>query len=203
MAGFSKKDQRSLEFVWSWYSDQTEALIDFRAKIFNLFSTSQSGIKEKFIGLTSDEFNSYFQKSKKELEHLVCFDLISSTEAILHSDYHKKVQVKRKNCNLTEKFRVIEKEKKERVSVEDDIIQVWKDVLITKKSKFSRFIGLLKYRHWLAHGRHWTPNIGQDYSPDIAYEIADVIEDLKDGIYLIKIYSLDKELLGIKKLVIE
>ena len=43
--------------------------------------------------------------------------------------------------------------------------------------------------------------IGKTISFNIEIEIE--IEDLKDGIYLIKIYSLDKELLGIKKLVIE
>lgn len=180
MASFSKKDQRSIEFVWSWYTDQKEALLDFRTKIFSLFVTSQSGIKDKFIGLTPDEFNSYFQESRKELEHLVCFDLISSAEAVLRSDYHKKVQVKRRNCDLTEKFREIHRDKEDRASLEHDIIQVWKEVLITEKSKFSKFTGLLKYRDWLAHGRHWTPNIGQDYTPDIAYEIADEIFQVVD-----------------------
>jgi len=83
--------EQSIEFIWSWYEDQKEALFDFRAKIFSAVIVSSGSVNSKFIGLTTDELNDYFKDSDEELEHLVCFDLISATEAVLRSDFYTKV----------------------------------------------------------------------------------------------------------------
>ncbi len=91
------------------------------------------------------------------MEHLVCFGLISATEALLRSDFYKKVYNKEKS-ELAKIFRDIYKEKENRVSLESDIIENWK--ICTGKSDFSKFLISLKYRHWLAHGRYWTPKYG-------------------------------------------
>jgi len=86
--------EQSIEFIWSWYEDQKEALLDFRTKVFATVIISSSSANSKFIGLTTDELNDYFQDSEEELEHLVCFDLISATEAVLRSDFYTKVITK-------------------------------------------------------------------------------------------------------------
>lgn len=181
MASFSKEDQRSIEFIWSWYEDQKAGLFDYRNKIFRLFVFAPTILDAKFIGLTTDEFNLYFDESERELEHLVCFDLISATEAKLKNDFYNRIKKKKRNCDITDRFREIHKEKGDKVSLEQDIISVWKEELILEKAKFSNYIGLLNYRHWLAHGRYWTPNIGQDYDPLISYNISDKIFKILDS----------------------
>ena len=50
------------------------------------------------------------------------------------------------------------------ISLENNIIAIWKQVVPAKKNTFSNFIGLLKYRHWLAHGRYWNPKLEQQYT---------------------------------------
>jgi hypothetical protein len=169
--------EQPIEFIWSWYDDQKEALLDFRTKIFATVTTSSIGVSSKFIGLTTDELNAYFESSEEELEHLVCFDLISATEAVLRSDFFTKVYNKDKS-DIGRIFRDIEKQKGKKVSLEDDIIENWKETVTARKTDFSNFLGLLNYRHWLAHGRYWTPKLGQQYAPAITYDISENIFDI-------------------------
>ena len=167
----------SIEFIWGWYADQKEALFDFRSKIFNAIIQSSTSVNSKFIGLTTDELNDYFNDSEEELEHLVCFDLISATEAVLRSDFYTKVY-NRDKSNIGRKFRDLEKTKGNKISLEVDIIDNWKEIVASRITDFSDFLGLINYRHWLAHGRYWTPKLGQQYTPFITYNIAKNIFDI-------------------------
>jgi hypothetical protein len=181
MSNSKKSDERSIDFIWSWYEDQREALLDFRNKI-RLFLAEFLQDKEninhkKFIGMTPQEFESYFKESNKELDYLVCFDLLSATEAVLRMDYNEKVSLKLKT-ETARKFREINKEKGNKVSLEEDIIKVWKQYDTSTTSDFSDFLGSLKYRHWLAHGRYWNPKIGRIYTPETVYAIAQKIYEV-------------------------
>lgn len=156
--------EKSIGSIFSWYEDQMEAINDLRIKI----STVRS---EKFQKSDLTEINYYFNNSEQELEHLVCLDLISATEAFLTVDYHNRIR-KRERTKIGKLFKEIDRRTLgDKVSLEDDIIEAWKAT--KKKAPFSDFIGLLKYRHWLAHGRYWTPKLGREYSFDIAYQIVE------------------------------
>ena len=174
------QEEKSIESIWSWYEDQKEALRDFKNKIISSFKSLNPVIYDKFLTFTLNELNDYFNKSDEELEHLVCFDLISATEALLRLDFHKKVHNKDKS-ELGRIFRQIYKEKGDKFSLEKDIIEKWKVSIPNEKSKFSNFLGLLKYRHWLAHGRYWPPKFGRKFTPDVTYGIVDNILDIIDN----------------------
>lgn len=169
--------EQSIAFIWSWYEDQREALFDFRTKIFTSVIVSSSAVHSKFIGLTIDELNDYFKNSEEELEHLVCFDLISATEAVLRSDFYARVY-NRDKSELGRTFRGLERDKGNKISLEYDIIDNWKEIVYARKTDFSNFLGLIGYRHWLAHGRYWTPKLGQQYTPSVTYNIAESIFDI-------------------------
>ena len=175
----SEKEQ-SIDYIWSWYEDQKEALLDYRTKIFKTLISSSSSVHNKFFGLTTDELNDYFRESEKELEHLICFDLISATEAVLRSDFYKKVFNKDKS-DLGRIFRNIDKVNADNISLENDIINNWKKIVEVRKNDFSDFLGLLNYRNWLAHGRYWTPKLGQHYTPSITYNIVENIFNIIDN----------------------
>jgi len=164
--------EKSIEFILSWYEDQVEAINDFKKKVISsiLHPSSSSIVNKKFTAFTINEINSYFDDSKSELKHLVCFNLISATEAFLRADYNRRVEKKEKT-KIGRLFKEIDKNMGVKVFLEEDIIEAWKSV--KKKTPFSDFLGLLKYRHWLAHGRYWTPKFGRNYSFDIAYEIVE------------------------------
>jgi hypothetical protein len=171
------EQKQSIEFVWNWYLDQSEALLDFRKKIFEAITNSTADFNPKFIDFTVNELNEHYKNSKSELEHLVCFDLISATEATLRSDFLNRVYGKDKS-NIGRIFRHLEKIKSNKISLEQDIIEHWKTEAGDRKPHLSGFISLLKYRHWLAHGRYWTPKFGQQFTPIITYDIAEKVHEL-------------------------
>ena len=165
---------QTIESIWNWYIDQSEALYDYRNKIFSLVVNFQQGMQNKFVGFTLDELNEYFDESKRELEHVVCFNLISLTEAYLRTDFYTKVYNKDKS-NIGRIYREIYKQKNNKISLKEDIIKNWQNNKFDAKSAFSKYIGLINYRHWLAHGRYWVPKFGQKYTPEITYNIVEQI----------------------------
>ena len=169
--------EKSIEAIWSWYYDQKEAIRSYKFNIINAIITSSSYVNSKFLTLSLDDINIYFEESELELEHLVCFNLISATEAYLRLDFYKKVYNKDKS-EIGRVFREIHKSNLNKISLENDIIENWKKVYSERKGDFSSFLGLLKYRHWLAHGRYWKPKHGQNYNPEIIYDVAENIFDI-------------------------
>jgi hypothetical protein len=59
----------------------------------------------------------------------------------------------------------ITKKNENKVRLDKHILDVWRDRDGKTKSLIGDFRGALNYRHWLAHGRHWTPKRGQNYDP--------------------------------------
>lgn len=57
------------------------------------------------------------------------------------------------------------KTKNERISLERDILETWRELGPQPRAKNSvnLFVSVLDLRHWLAHGRHWTGRLGRDY----------------------------------------
>lgn len=166
--------ENSIETIWSWYEDQKEALRDFKFKIIQSITDSSNYSNPKFLTHSLDEINRYFEESELELESLVCFNLISATEAHLRLDFYKRVYNKDKT-DVGRKFREIHKKQGDKISLEIDIIENWKDYFSANKKYFSDYLGVLRYRHWLAHGRYWTPKFGQSYNVSITYDITDNI----------------------------
>ncbi|MEI9808643.1 MAG: hypothetical protein WDO16_12720 [Bacteroidota bacterium] len=172
------ESKKSIEDIWSWYEDQKEGLRYLKNSVITAILNSSAVVNPKFITLTSDEINDYFDYSEEELEHLVCFDLISATEGALRSDFYSKVFNKDKS-NLGRTFRQLHKEKGNKISLEADIIENWKDAYTASKIHFSNLLGLLKYRHWLAHGRYWDlTKKGRRFYVQETYDITEEIIDL-------------------------
>ncbi len=176
---FSNQD-KTIDYIFSWYEDQSTAMrrykIDLRASVI-----APPILDTKFFGFTLQDIEDYFLESKKELEHLVCFDLISATESALRIDFYTKIS-DRKRLDITKDFKQIQREKEDRVSLEQDIIEKWKEHYPAEKKYFSALLGLLKYRHWLAHGRYWVPKLGHDYDVQETYDIVEnIIDTLKSN----------------------
>jgi len=66
----------------------------------------------------------------------------------------------KKKDTISRACRALYKQKGARVSLEDDILAIWKQNYPECKIAIGHFIGVLKLRHWLAHGRYWTPKFG-------------------------------------------
>ena len=167
--------EKDLAKAWSWYNDQKIALKSYRAEIINAARTSMP-VQQKLKGLAPAELQQYFKENEIELEHLCSLDMVAATEALLRIDFYKKVYKKKKSV-IAKSFRQLYKEKKDRISLEKDIIRVWQSMAAERKHDFSALIGLLKYRHWLAHGRYWKPKLEREYNAQISYHIARKVAD--------------------------
>lgn len=120
----------------------------------------------------------------KELELNTIFMLLSSIEAMFRIDFNLRVNKKFKD-ELSKDFRNIYKVKKNRVSLEEDILKGWQEQFQDFRSIISEYRSALHYRHWLAHGRYWEPKLGRKYDFDSVYILAVHIENylpLKDVI---------------------
>ena len=92
-------------------------------------------------------------------------------------DYLTRCNQKKKDA-LSRKMRRMYQIRGSRVSLEDDILRLWKEAYPEYKSFISEVITAFKYRHWLAHGRYWEPKLGRIYDYYSLYELAYSMEHL-------------------------
>jgi hypothetical protein len=167
------EEEIPVESIMNWYEDQLEAIKDFKNKIVDAVIYSKPiNFNSKFIAFTLEELDTYFINSVDELEHLVCFNLIAATEARLRVDFINRVRRKDKST-VGRTFRELHKKRKNKISLEEHIIETWKSE--TDETMFSDFLGILNYRHWMAHGRYWKPKLGRTYPVNTAYRISESI----------------------------
>ncbi len=124
--------------------------------------------------MTLGEVETYFANIFREIEYSFCLNLIASIEARFRMDYVVRATDKLKDP-LSREFRELYKEHQEKVGLEEVILEQWKHHHSHTKSYISAYIGALKYRHWLAHGRYWKPKLGRKYDAISLYPICDGI----------------------------
>lgn len=170
----------TLDYIDSWYEDQLSAIREYRVALINSVIDSNSNVSAKFVGFTIDDINDYFDASENELDYLVCLNLLSATEAFIRMDYLTKVSERHKST-IARKYRDLYKQKQERVSLEDDLLEILKEEIATCKNAFSSFIGALNFRNWLAHGRYWVPKLGRNYNRDSVLYISQEVVKAVSG----------------------
>lgn len=163
-----KFSESNFEFIASHYTDA-------RASAFLYFSDKNPKYNEIFFGLTPNELIKKRDEWLEEEEKLSLFSLLSSIEAKFQIDFYFRKKERKKDI-ISKEFRRISRK---RISLLKDILPIWKDK--TKNNSQCRFLfneldSVMKYRHWLAHGRYWT--LKKKYTFDNIYELAIEIESL-------------------------
>ena len=153
---FSDKKQE-LNDIFLYYDSSRSSLNYYRKGI-----EEDKIIDNNYIGYTRKELIESFHSHFDELEKDVCLSILNSIEANFRIDYLIRARKKYKD-EISRKFRELYKIKENRASLEHDILNVWKEENQIFKSIVSEYIGSLKYRHWLAHGRYWIPKLGKNY----------------------------------------
>lgn len=166
--GFSGQN-RNIEELAFYYHQNVIAITYYKNQILR-----QTIIPTEFIGMTSEEVKLHFSNIEKENELAFCFNLIAATEASLRIDYKIRVSERLKD-DLSRDFREIYKEYGDRVSLEDTILEKWKERYPQYKTNIGQYKSILKFRHWFAHGRYWIPKIGGKYDSISIYTICDNI----------------------------
>ena len=120
-----------------------------------------------FFGMSLEEVEDFF----RELDCLTILDLLAAAEAAIRVDflnraYHGKGEA------VARDFRRLYKRHGVWVRLEEDILETWKRHRPAAKNAVGDFKAALNLRHWLAHGRYWTPKFRMNYSPGDVYDIA-------------------------------
>ena len=165
--------------IYLYYQTSNNSLLFYRDNIM-----AERVNDRNYAALTKDELIKVFHLHIEELEKTVSMSILSNIEAGFRIDYVIRSK-KRLKDPISRRFRELFKTKAEKVSLENEILTIWKEESPKFKGIISDFIGALKYRHWLAHGRYWTPKLGRKYDLATIYTISEKIYanlPLKKGI---------------------
>ncbi|WP_227937263.1 hypothetical protein [Alkalihalobacillus deserti] len=169
---FSGENQ-NVEDLARWFQLNTESIQLYRKQVLN-----EEIIPEQFVGMSRQEVQEYFLALLREVELSFCLSMIAAIEARFRMDYLIRATERLKD-DLSRDFRDMYKEKAANISLEEMILENWKMRYPNFKGYISDYIGALKYRHWLAHGRYWNPKLGKKYDATSVYLICkNIINEL-------------------------
>jgi hypothetical protein len=144
------KEELSIRAIEAFYLSTEKALRSFYHET-NTF----------FTGLSIDELQTELDKRMDELDKSVAMTILAAIEAHLKVNYILRSQNKYKD-ELSKKFRKLYIRKGFKASLDEDILELWKDY-VNKESVVSEIRSAFKFRHWLAHGRFWVAKLGRKY----------------------------------------
>lgn len=155
-----------LEAIADYYEDSEAAL-----RIY--FSSKNPNFKQRFLDYSYEELVVELNDRINELDRSTSLSLLAALEAVFRIDYKERVK-KRKKDRLSKSLKEIYGVKEARASLEEDILNAWKENTTVKPQLIENLKGAYKYRHWLAHGRYWTPKMGRpDYDYYGIYQLVD------------------------------
>ncbi|MEY4767983.1 MAG: hypothetical protein RL637_622 [Pseudomonadota bacterium] len=139
------------------------------------FSSSSPSFEQRFISYTFEEISVELDERISELGHSTSLSLLAALEAVFRIDYKERVEKRKKDC-LSKALRMIHQTKELKASLEEDIFNAWLENTDVKPKLIEDLKGAFKYRHWLAHGRYWTPKMGRpDYEYSEIYQLTESI----------------------------
>lgn len=155
-----------LEEIANYYNDSDASL-----RLY--FSTKNPNFEQRFPTYTYEEVVLELNERIDELDRSTSLSLLAALEAVFRTDYKIRSE-KRKKDALSKYFKEIFKNKEERASLDEDLLNAWKEHTSVQAKLIEDLKGAYKYRHWLAHGRHWTPKMGRpDYDYSDIYTLAE------------------------------
>lgn len=134
------------------------------------FSPDSPSYRIRFSGYKFDEVHDELRDRRAELDRNTTMSLLAAVEAAFRIDYLQRCYQKKKD-DVSRQFREIYQKKETRASLEDDILTIWKSNTAESAQLISDLRGAFKFRHWMAHGRYWTPKLGQKYDYLSVYQL--------------------------------
>ena len=124
---------------------------------------------------TPEEVRSKRDSTLYETRAASAMTLLASIEASFRVDYLQRHYAKKKDP-VSRAFQSLHKEKRQNVSLSDDILEAWKAHSDVPPGLVGDIRSAFRYRHWLAHGRFWVPKLGRQYDFDTIYDLACTVE---------------------------
>jgi hypothetical protein len=161
------QQQQSLGEIAAYHADVQTAIYEF-------FAGNSAALFLRYTGSRVDEAR---ERSLKELHLSTSLSVLSSVEASVRLDYLRRVYGRRRDP-LSKAMRALYRRKSEAARLEDELLVLWREQTEIPRMLLGELIGAFKFRHWLAHGRYWTPRLGRRYDYETVFEIAHAFVDL-------------------------
>ncbi|MDR3281083.1 MAG: hypothetical protein LBT23_11270 [Synergistaceae bacterium] len=175
---FSRIEYPSLAELAIYYSDACASLKHY---FKGIEEGSIEPIDPALIGANKQEFDTVLSLRIEEAKHYSSLALLAFIEAKFRCHYIDIINYRKKGPFL-KIYKNLYYEKKNKVSLEEDIFKIWEKVNMNSKHLTQRLKGAFKYRHWLAHGRYWSPHFGQpNYEYFDIYQMAQETQQMIDG----------------------
>lgn len=149
---------------------------DMQAGLFEFFAGKSKTLLDRYADAKKDVAR---DNSLAELDFTSTLSVLSSVEAAIRLDYLRRVYGRWRDP-LSKAMKALYHVTGSSARLEDDLIQLWREQRDVSKALLSELSGAFKYRHWLAHGRYWTPKFGRRYDYVTVFEIAQEFVDTMD-----------------------
>lgn len=149
---------------------------DLSHSLHLFFSPLSPLYPQTFFGFRQYEVMERLDARLEELDLTTTMSLLASVEAMFRVDYLRRCYDRKPRDTITGAFRDIYADRGEKASLEEDILEVWK--ANTEGTLISDLKGAIRFRHWLAHGRYWSPKLGRKYDHTYVYSLAVLALDL-------------------------
>lgn len=133
---------------------------DIVASLRLYFSPAAPTFEMRFAGASIHEVDQKLALRLEESDVRSTFAILTSLEASFKIDFDFRCRRRLKD-SLSVYFRDVEKTRGDRVRLDEDILEGWKNHSSAPATLIGRLRDAFKFRHWLAHGRYWTPKLGR------------------------------------------
>ena len=168
MPRFEAERLQDLAEVFHWYELQLLLLNEEDRRLPQLLSGDL--IPERYRDESLDDLRGQFASARKHLQYAAMLHLLTTTEALLRLAFADLSKRKTKPA-IFRRFRKIERERGEKIRLEEDILDTWIEAYPETARSIREFKGVVPLRDWLAHGRYCSPKIGRPI-----YEVRDVFD---------------------------
>ncbi len=145
---------------------------DADASLRLFFTRSNPNFGLRFFGKNNGEIAIELADRLNETDLRSSLAILSQIEAAFRVDYGQRCKTNKKDA-VSKAFIKLYKKNRERVSLEDHILGVWRENEPENMQLLSELKGAFKFRHWLAHGMYWQPNLARKYDYPEIYALAD------------------------------
>jgi len=147
---------------------------DLEQSLRNYYSNRSQGFELRFDHYSIMEIASELELRLQEVDRSGIFSLLAAIEAAFRVDYLQRVYARKKD-QFSRACRSLYNQKGTRASLEDDILGLWLSYSNVAPRVIADLRGAFKFRHWIAHGRYWTPKFGRRYDFDGVYILAEAV----------------------------
>lgn len=147
---------------------------DVHAALQLYFSPDNPEYPVRFFGYSTAEISAELMARKAEVDRQAIFSILSAIEAAFRVDYERRCKMRQRDP-ISRAFRQLDKEKGSFVSLDENILEIWKQNTTSLSKTIGEIRSSLHLRHWLAHGRFWVPKLGKKYDYVSVYTLGSQI----------------------------